>query len=100
MSTRKKSSRDKFVIIRAMADEPVRLKLVGVRGRSIDVVGSDETCPMPFHLERTYQFDPELFEKMAPRVRFGEPGSPGSDVGSGPSICAAEVNRQARWRLQ
>jgi hypothetical protein len=64
MSSLKKSSSGDFVIVRALADEPVRLRLVGVRGQAVEAVGSDESCPMPFHLYRTYRFVPELFEKM------------------------------------
>jgi hypothetical protein len=64
MSTRKESSNVEFVIVRACANEPVRLRFVGVRGAAVDVVGSNEKEPMPFHLTRTYRFDHELYEKM------------------------------------
>jgi hypothetical protein len=65
VSTKKKqASAGQFVIVRALADEPVRLRLVGLRGKVIDAIGTDETCPMPFHLTRTYRFDHDLFGKM------------------------------------
>jgi hypothetical protein len=64
MSIKKNPSATPFVIIRALADEPVRLRLVGIRGAAVDAIGTDESCPMPFHLTRTYQFEQALFEKM------------------------------------
>jgi hypothetical protein len=53
-----------FVMVRGLADEPARLRLVGIRGTAIDAVGTDENCPMPFHLTRTYRFDEGLFVKL------------------------------------
>ena len=63
MSTTK-SNAAVFVIIRAFADEPVRLQFVGVRGNAVDAIGSDKNSPMPFHLARTYRFDEGLYGKL------------------------------------
>jgi nitroimidazol reductase NimA-like FMN-containing flavoprotein (pyridoxamine 5'-phosphate oxidase superfamily) len=60
------------VIVRALADEPVRLRLVARRGNVIDAVGSDERRPMPFHLTRAYQFDAGLFGKMRAAFDAGD----------------------------
>jgi hypothetical protein len=54
----------RFVVIRAFADEPARLHVVGVRGQVVDCFGTDETRPMPFHLTRSYRFEPELYGEL------------------------------------
>lgn len=53
-----------YVIVRAFRDEPVKLRAVAVRGRVVDVVGADDSLPMPFHIERTYRFDEKVFREM------------------------------------
>ncbi len=64
MSSIKKSKPVDYVIIRAFGDEPVRLKAVAVRDRAVDVVGTDESMPMPLHLERAYRFEGVLFRDL------------------------------------
>ena len=63
MSTKKSPNHD-YVIIRAFEDEPVKLRLVGIRGEAIDVVGADESLPMPFHAYRAYRFEESTFSGL------------------------------------
>lgn len=63
MSTKKSSNPD-YVIIRAFEDEPVKLRIVAVRGEAVDVVGSDEAIPMPFHAHRAYRFQETVFSDL------------------------------------
>jgi hypothetical protein len=74
MSTIKKSLVGDYVIIRALGDEPVKLRAVAVREAvgAIDVVGADESVPMPFHLERAYYYDEELFGRMRAAFDAGQ----------------------------
>jgi hypothetical protein len=72
MANGKNPFKEEFVIIRARGDEPVRLRAVAVRGKAVDVVGSDESTPMPFHLEKAYHFDRDLFGNLRAAYEGGE----------------------------
>jgi hypothetical protein len=60
----KKSPNPDYVIIRAYEDEPVKLRVVAIRGEAVDVVGSDESLPMPFHAYRAYRFEEDTFNHL------------------------------------
>ncbi|MBI1903412.1 MAG: hypothetical protein HYS13_20105 [Planctomycetia bacterium] len=53
------------VIIRGFRDRPAALVAVEVRGAAVDVVGSDQESPMPFHLDRAFAFDQVLYDQLA-----------------------------------
>jgi hypothetical protein len=67
-----KSANREYVIIRAFGDEPVKLRPVAVREGAIDVVGSDEATPMPFHRDRAYRFEEAVFEELRSAYETGE----------------------------
>jgi hypothetical protein len=71
MSTEKNHTESSFVIIRAFGDEPVRLQVVKVSRKAVFVTGTDASISMPFHIQRAYRFDHELYRKMRTEYEAG-----------------------------